>query len=410
MYQLLSIKHFLSDLRKQKMRTFMTTCGILWGTLSVVLLMAFGTGLYDSQMKSFRGLGENISIVWPGMTSKPWQGLPKGRNIRFTEDDISKMKATISSISRISPEYSRSSVSIKSEKNNLLARVVGVWPEFGDMRNLIPQSGGRYINSLDMIEKRRVIFIGNRLAEKLFGDKNPVGETILVKGVPFVVIGVMKSKKQDSSYSGRDHSQTWIPSTTFMTMWTRRYPNLLIAQTESLLKMPRAKKDLYNFMAGKYKFDPEDTEALSVWDTTESLQFFSSFFLAFRAFLVAIGCMTLITGGIGVSNIMNVVLEERTKEIGIKMALGAKKVLIMTQFIFETALITAIGGGVGLGLGILIVNVCPPELTEYIGIPTLNIEGALLAILILGIVSLTAGFFPARRAANLEPVKALKLF
>jgi putative ABC transport system permease protein len=176
-------------------------------------------------------------------------------------------------------------------------------------------------------------------------------------------------------------------------------------------QMKGAIDGVYQYLAAKYNFDPEDTEALSVWDVTEGFKFLNNFFLAFRLFLIGIGCLTLVTGGIGITNIMNVVLEERTKEIGIKMALGAKKRLIMAQFMFETILLTALGGTLGYGLAIVIVKVFPMlQLTEHLGTPTIHGFESLASVGILGIVALLSGFFPARRAANLEPVKSLKLF
>jgi putative ABC transport system permease protein len=185
---------------------------------------------------------------------------------------------------------------------------------------------------------------------------------------------------------------------------------MLIAQSPTPDDMKKVKDDIFKYMANKYNFDPNDTEALSIWDTTEGLKFISTFFTAFQIFLVSIGCMTLVTGGIGVSNIMNVVLEERTKEIGIKMAVGAKKFVIMSQFLMETVLLTLVGGALGFGFTAIVIAVFPEGFEEYVGRPLLNIEGALAAIVILGVVAVTSGFFPAKRAANLEPVKALKLF
>ncbi len=406
----ISFKQMFRDMRKQKLRTIMTTFGILWGTMSIVLLMGFGTGLQEYNQKRFRGLGENIAIIWPGIASMPHQGLPRGRRIRFSEEDIWKMKRTINSIKRISPEYARWNVTAKAKRNNKLIRVAGVWPEFGEMRNILPQMGGRFINSMDMAEKRRVIFLGDELAADMFGNDNPIGKSLLVNNVPFTVIGIMKEKDQSSSYSGRDRRQSWIPSTTFRTMWSYRYPNQMIAQSQSVASMPTTMRSIKEFLGAKYKFNPEDTEALFVWDTTETFKFFLAFFAAFKYFLVGIGCMTLITGGIGVTNIMNVVLEERTKEIGIKMAVGAKKRVIMAQFMIETIVLTAIGGLLGFGLGVGVMKIIPPEMMEHLGQPQINTAGALMAIGVLGIVAITAGFFPARRAASLEPVTALKLF
>ncbi|HDL03694.1 MAG TPA: FtsX-like permease family protein [candidate division Zixibacteria bacterium] len=410
MFQLLSIRQFFRDMRHQKLRTFMTMFGILWGTAAVIILLGFGTGLYKYQIKRFKGLGENICIFWPGLTSKPWKGLPRGRRIRFTEEDVARIKASVTSLKRISPEFARSSVPMKTGRNNLVARVAGVWPEFSEMRNLIPQAGGRFINAMDMAEKRRVVFLGNRLAERLFGQGDHIGRTFFIDNIPFTVIGIMSPKEQNSSYSGRDYNHAWIPSSTFKTMWSHRYPQMMIAQAQKPSMMGRVKKDIEGVLGTKYSFDPEDTEALMIWDTTEGFKFFATFFLAFRAFLVGIGCMTLVTGGIGVSNIMNVVLEERTKEIGIKMAMGAKKRLIMIQFMFETILLTAIGGALGFLLAFGIMKAVPPSLTENIGEPTVTLAGGLMAIGIIGVIAIVAGFFPARRAANLEPVKALKLF
>ncbi len=410
MMPLLSIKQFFRDMRNQKMRTLMTMFGILWGTVSIVLLMGFGTGLQEHNKKEMKGLGENISIVWSGMTSKPWKGLPRGRRIQFTEEDVARMKANLNSIERISPEFARWSVPVKNKRENKLTRISGVWPEFCEMRSIIPKMGGRFLNPLDMHEKRRVIFLGNQRAEDLFGQDDPVGKLVFVNNVPFTIIGVMKEKKQNSSYGGRDSRQGWIPSTTFKTMWSHRYPNNIVVQSPNPYAMEKVKDDIFGYMASKYNFDPDDTETLSIWDTTEGLKFFTTFFMAFKFFLVGIGCLTLITGGIGVTNIMNVVLEERTKEIGIKMAVGAKKATIMLQFLFETIVLTGLGGTLGFIMAALIIYLFPKNFAEYIGVPTIDVAGAIFAAGVLGIVALVSGYFPARRAANLEPVKALKLF
>ena len=411
MVSLLSFKQFFNDMRRQKMRTLLTTFGIFWGTCAIVLLFAFGKGLTEAQMKSQKGLGENIAIFWPGMTSREFRGLPKGRRIRFTEDDIALIKAKAVTVERISPEYSRWSVTFKRGRKIFSKQMIGVWPEFGAMRNIIPGVGSRFINDMDMAERRRVIFIGNLLKDDLFGEEEAVGETILIDGVPFTVIGVLKPKKQDSSYSGRDSRKGFIPSTTFKAMYSNRHLNDFVVQCKPELTMTMTTSEIYEILGRKYKFDPSDDEALSVWDVSEGYAFLKTFFMAFQAFLVGIGVATLITGGIGVSNIMNVVLEERTKEIGIKMALGARKSIILGQFIFETLLITFTGGLAGFVFAYLVVTAFPYlNLDEYIGVPTVDINIGLLAALLVGVVGFVAGVFPARRAANLQPVQALKLY
>ena len=411
MIPILSVKQFFNDMRRQKLRTLMTTFGIFWGTASIVLLFAFGNGISDAQMKSQKGLGENISIIWPGITSKEFKGLPRGRRIRLTEFDVEMIKAQSQTIGRISPEFSRWNISYKYKNNTLNQNVVGIWPEFGEMRNLIPDVGSRFINLNDMKEKRRVIFIGNLLKKDLFGSDEAVGQTVMLNNVPFTVIGILKEKDQDSSYNGRDNRKGFIPSTTFKSMFSQRWLNDVVMQPKKDVSMQIAKDDLYNLMGAKYKFDPTDTEALSIWDTSEGFEFLSTFFTAFKMFLVGIGIATLITGGIGVSNIMNVVLEERTKEIGIKMALGAKKGMILMQFVFETFLITAVGGFCGFLFAFGLVKVIPFfNIEEFIGIPTVDISVGLTVIFLLGVIGFFAGIFPARRAANLQPVQALKLF
>ncbi|MCX6830286.1 MAG: ABC transporter permease [candidate division Zixibacteria bacterium] len=411
MIPLLSVKQFLRDMRNQKLRTFMTMGGVLWGTLAIVLLFGFGKGIHKQQMKSQRGLGENIAIVWPNITSKPWQGLPRGRNINFTEEDVALMKSRIGSINYISPEYSKWGVRLKYGRNEVIQNIIGVWPEFGEMRNLIPDSGGRFINAYDIGLKRRVIFIGDELKKQLFGTDEAIGKYILVNNVPFQVIGVLKPKKQDSSYSGRDNNKGVIPSSTFQGMYSRRYLNDFVVQHKETSSMQSVKDEIYTLLGNKYRFDPSDKEALSIWDTTEGMKFLSTFFWAFRIFLIGIGVATLITGGIGVSNIMNVVLEERTKEIGIKMALGAKKAMIKLQFVFETLLLTTVGGLAGYLIGIGIIKIVPLfKFDDFIGIPEVDVLGTAVAVGVLGIIGLISGYFPARRAANLQPVQALKLY
>jgi putative ABC transport system permease protein len=175
--------------------------------------------------------------------------------------------------------------------------------------------------------------------------------------------------------------------------------------------MEVTKREIYELLGSRHKFDPTDKETLGMWDTTRGIAFLKTFFLAFQYFLIGIGIATLITGGIGVSNIMNVVLEERTKEVGIKMALGAHKSMILMQFVMETLLITAVGGLFGFVFAYVIVQLFPMlQLEEYVGIPRVDVWGGIMVTIVLGLVGLTAGFFPARRAANLQPVQALKLF
>jgi putative ABC transport system permease protein len=221
----------------------------------------------------------------------------------------------------------------------------------------------------------------------------------------------MKPKEQDSSYRGRDSRNAFIPLTTYQAVFSARWADAVVVQCKPGISGQDAMREVFTLLGARYKFDPTDDEALAVWDTTEGFAFLRNFFLAFQGFLVGIGLATLITGGIGVTNIMNVVLEERTKEIGIKMALGARKSTILWQFIVETLVITGVGGLLGFLFAAAVISLAPAVgLEEYIGTPRVDILGATLVVLLLGAVGLLAGVFPARRAANLQPVQALKLF
>ena len=404
-----AIRQLARDLRSQKLRTFLTVFGIVWGTVAVTLLLAFGTGLKRQMIKTTAGLGDRICIAWPGLTSVPWQGLGKGRRIRITEEDIQVVRARVEGLKAISAEYS-DTFKLNYNAKTYPVDTAGVGPEFEHMRNLIPQAGGRFINPIDMEQQRRVLFMGNKAAETVFGKgTDPVGKSVILAGSPFTVVGVLKEKKQDSSYNSRDADQTFVPGTTFRALTGRKYVSNFVFQPATALESKAVSARVLEALGSRLKFDPKDKEALAVWDTTEQFKFFEVFMLAFTLFLGIMGCLTLVVGGIGVSNIMNVVVEERTREIGIKMALGARQQAILGQFLLETLILTSVGGAIGFAITFVLCAVFPSfGLEEYVGNPDVSPAVAAVTIAVLGLIGLVAGYFPAREASRLDPVVAMK--
>jgi len=402
------LRQLIRDVRTEKLRTFLTVFGIVWGTVAISLMLAFGTGLHKRLIANTAGLGDRIVIAWPGLTSIPYEGLGKGRRLRVTEEDIASIRSEVKGLKAISGEY-QTSMRLDYGTKTMSVDISGVNAEFGAMRNLIPMMGGRFINPIDDHDQRRVIFMGDKLAENIFGTSDPIGAVVLVNQSPFQVVGVLQKKSQDSSYSGRDNEKAFIPSSTFRALNGDKYVDNLVFQAEQSDKTKETIDAVQTAFGHRLRFDAKDKEAMSMWDTTEQFQFFDIFMLSFNAFLGIIGVLTLIVGGIGVSNIMNVVIEERTREIGIKMALGAKSRTILMQFLMETLLVTAFGGLVGFAVSLGICAIFPSQLYEYVGKPEVSPVVALFTAAALGVVGLIAGYFPARDASRLDPVVAMKL-
>jgi putative ABC transport system permease protein len=403
------LRQLFSDVRSEKLRTFLTVFGIVWGTVAISLMLAFGTGMHTQMIKKTAGLGDRIVIAWPGLTSVPFEGLGKGRKIRITDEDVEAVAGQIAGLRAISGEFSQD-LKVDYGTKTISAEASGVKPEFGAMRNLIPEAGGRFLDPIDYDHQRRVAFLGDKLAADLFGEADPVGKTLLVNQSPFLVVGVLKKKVQDSNYSGPDNSKMFMPASTYRALTGDKIANNLVFQAANAGATKGVIDSVREAFAKRLRFDPKDKEAMSMWDTTEQFQFFDIFMLAFNSFLGIVGVLTLIVGGIGVSNIMNVVVEERTREIGIKMALGAKQQWILRQFLLETMVVTAAGGAIGFAISLAVCAVFPKlGFTDFVGDPVVSPMVAGLTAVALGLVGLVAGYFPARDASRLDPVVAMKL-
>lgn len=400
-------------MKKQRKRIWLTVSAIAWGTLSIILLLSFGEGLRRQLAIANKGLGVNIVILYGGQTGKVYQGLPRGREIRFSEEDVNLLREKIPFISGISGEYDLWGVSMTYQKKTLTERVTGVLPPFEYMRTHFPQPGGRFINELDIEQRRRVIFLGNELKERLFGDEDAIGKVIMVNNIPFTVVGVMQKKLQMSMYGGPDAGKGTIPASTFKTLYGRKYLSRIVYQVQETGLAPYVEKQVYQVLGRKYRFDPEDEKALGIWDTIEMTQVMGKMLIGIQIFLGVIGALTLLIASVGVANIMYVSVRERTREIGVKRALGAKRSHIKQQFILEALFIAVSGGVIGGFIALLIIQALQgipvgEGPLQFLGKPTFSFPIALSTALILGVVGLLAGYFPARRAAGLDPVESLR--
>jgi len=380
----------------------------MWGTATLILLLAFGMGFRDQTVLNMRGMGDQLAIMFPGQTTKTFEGYGIGRPIRYREADAELLQNQIADIDVATPEY-MSGIEISRGEKRRNSQVGGVYPVYQDLRNMFEEPGGRWINENDINERRRVIFLGNRLAENLFGDEDPIGEQVFVRNTPFTVIGVLQDKIQNNSYSQRDMDRSFIPATTFSAMMgTDLINNILYVPTDPAIAK-QVQDQVYEVMGRKHRFDPSDKDALGIWDTNEFWEFINVMFLGINGFLGLIGFFTLAVGGIGVANIMFVVVQERMKEIGIRRSVGAKRHHIMGQFFVETFMIIGMGAAAGYGIGWLLVQATQNiPIKEFVGAPYFSPEVGLIAFAVLGFVGFAAGLLPAWRASRLDIVECLR--
>lgn len=407
------LAEFIGDLKAQRTRSLLTVFATMWGTIAIVLLLAFGEGLRRSVSSGLLNAGEKIFMVWGGSTTKPWEGLPRGRRIRLTEDDLRLLQKSIEEVDRVSPSYGRWGTALGYDDVKTTTYMEGVYPAFAELRKMFPQVGGRFINERDLRERRRVLFLGDSIAVRLFGSEDPVGKTVDVDGVPFTVVGVMQAKFQDSSNNGPDEDRAIIPASTFSSIYGHRFVNHLLVQPRSLERAEETKQRIYEVLGARFQFDPTDERALPMWDFFESEKETSMIGYGIQIFLGLVGLFTLLVAGVGVANIMYVVVRERTREIGVKLAVGAKKKHIRQQFVFEALAISLTGGLVGLFLAagvVFLVDLLPvtnPAM-QYIANPKLSWPISIACVSILVMIGLTAGYLPARRAAAVDPVESLR--
>jgi putative ABC transport system permease protein len=403
----------LSNLWTHKLRTALTMFGIAWGIVSIILMVAAGEGLRVGQKKVADNFGKDIMIVFSGRTSLQAGGNRAGRSIHWEAADAAQVLDQSPACRWVLPELG-SDVPIRSSFNSATLLVTGSWPPFAEIRTL-PAGDGRFYNWEDLAQARRVAFIGSDTKKQLFGSRQALRQSIRIGDFPYVVIGVMQHKEQDSSYDGRDISKVFVPLTAMQRDFPQKPPSTpgtvdrLIVNPNSIEQHESCKHQIRRALAGVHRFDPEDKEAAGIWDTVEEAKAFRIMTDGMKYFLGAVGLASLFLGGIGVMNVMLVAVRERTREIGVRKAVGATSRSILWQFFVETLIVALLSGGLGLGFGFVIctlVNLIP--MPPFFAGLLFTWESGLLAFGLLGTVAVLSALYPARRAAVIDPIEALR--
>jgi putative ABC transport system permease protein len=278
---------------------------------------------------------------------------------------------------------------------------------------MYPSGGGRFLNDVDVDRQRRVLVLGMDIAKDIFKDEDPIGKGIQLDGVPYTVVGLIQKKIQTAMNNGPDTRRAIIPYTTFRTSYGNKNVNSIVIQPIDPTRQEVVKSSLYDVLGRKYRFDPKDERALGIWDFIEAEKISQKIGLGVSIFLFSIGFLTLVIAGVGVANVMYVVVKERTKEIGIKLAVGARRSYILAQFIFESLLLSLSGGAIGILFCYGVVSIIwmiPAEegAMQFVGRPVLSLSLVLITVGILTAIGLAAGVFPARKAASVDPVESLR--
>ena len=398
-----------------KMRTFLTMFGIVWGIASVILLVGLGRGFTVDQKKHMETLGKDLVIVWGGRTSSQVGGLAAGREITLIIDDARLIRDECYLVRNVSPEM-RQQIPQVSAFNSANRGVVGMWPAYQEFRSLKLESG-RLITDEDETEARRVVVLGSAARQQLFSGQPAVGSMVSMKGIPYAVVGVLEKKNQNSNYSGPDNDYLFAPySAVARDFPPPQKPGIVKGYLDDLVFQvgdPRTHDDavlqVRRTLGRVHHFDATDKDAIFIWDTMEGAKLLENIFAVITLFFGCVAVVTLCLGGIGVMNIMLVSVTERTREIGVRKAVGATSGDILRQFFAESALLTVVSGSLGLAFGIgTCVALGALPLPDFVPHPIISAISVVLSILTLSLITLTAGVYPAQRAAEMTPVESLR--
>ncbi|WP_321316382.1 ABC transporter permease [Labilibaculum sp.] len=405
MFDLDKWQEIFETIRKNKLRTILTGFSVSWGIFMLIILLGSGNGLQNGVLDQFKQDAVNSLWIYSGRTSLPFSGMKAGRRIQFTNDDYQKTKDSGLDIDKISSRYSifrNNLISYKTEFVNY--NIIAVHPDTETLEST-SNIKGRFLNNVDIKDFRKVTAISTVVEEALFKREDPIGKYVKINGIPFQVIGVF------TDYSERDLQRVYVPISTAQKVFNgaNRISNMsFTTNTPDIESLQAMEQYLRKSFAVRHKFDLADRRAMWINNNMENYQRTMALFSGIRIFVWIIGIFTIIAGIVGVSNIMIIVVRERTKEIGIRKALGATPNSIVGLVLLESVLITSAAGYIGLVLGVILLEVLAPHTQiEFFMNPSVDLSVGIQATLVLVFAGLLAGFFPAWKAANVKPIEAL---
>ena len=397
-----------------KLRSALTMFGIAWGIASIIFMMAIGDGFKIGYRQSLHALGTDIVILWGGRTTGQAGDQRAGRSVQLTSADVEAIRAECPLVLHVTPELERH-LRVSSAHNAGRFSSHGVAPIYQTIRS-INLAGGRPLNEEDYREQRRVCLIGDKVKQQLFASRPAIGAEIRIQEIPFTVVGELKKKDQNNSYNGLDGDKVILPYSTMVRHFPDPRPFIGVGAVENIIFMPRSAADhagavrqVKATLGRRHGFRPDDEGALWTWDTVQSANMVEGVFGSMQIFLAFVAIVTLGLGGLGVMNIMLVAVAERTREIGIKLAIGATPRRILGEFFLESLVLTLASGIAGVAFAVVVSNLVNrmPLPNMFAGLPITRLTAA-LAFVTLVLVGLIAAYYPARRAANLTPVEALR--
>jgi putative ABC transport system permease protein len=411
-----AIRDAWTALLRGRTRSLLTMLGIVWGIVAVTLLVNYGSGFRTVLVNAFNAFGNAVVICWPSQTSEQAGGQRAGKRVVFEQADVDRIRANANLVKRVCLESVRwSAVGYNDRMVNTAVR--GVCPEYGEMRNEVAASG-RWLTAADLSERRRVVFIGGRVREQLFGAKDPVGEEIKINGVRFTVIGLMERKIQFSNYFTSDDRSLFIPYSSAGDLWNTRYASVMLFEPVAPQFEDQASAQVRAAVADRQGFSSTDKRAIQMYGRAQAKPIIDGITIGLQVLLVFIGALTLGIGGVGVMNIMLVSVDERVREIGLRRALGATKWHIRLQFLTEAMLLMFLGGVIGILLSVLVTSSAAAvpllgplfEETSGRGDIHLAIDPGTVAIAfgVLFGIGVISGMVPALKASRLDPVEALR--